>query len=82
MTRRTEYPEGFFTDLMREHDFPPGFVSRMPPSTARVDEAIRDAAIRSRQAQLAIGNTGSIRPQSAQAAAALIAQARMKSKRA
>lgn len=59
MTRTTFiYPrDGFFTELMREHNWPPGLV----PSSAPFSNAqARQAATRSREAQLAAGNTGSI----------------------
>lgn len=54
------YPPGFFTALLREHDWPPGFVSQIhPESWPTVDR--KATATRNREAQLALGNTGSIK---------------------
>lgn len=66
MTRSTRprvapvvYGPGHFTQLMRSHDWPPGFVSQgsVDPGALKRQEA----AVRGRATQLANGHTGSIR---------------------
>lgn len=57
--RRTTYPPGFFTELLRLHDWPPGFVSKIStPVWSDTDR--REAAVRGRETALAAGHTGAI----------------------
>lgn len=56
----TEYPRGFFLELVRLHNFPPMFESRLTPPDP--NDAIRHiAAVRSRATALARGHTGTIK---------------------
>ena len=53
------YPEGFFTELVRRHDWPPGFKSQVAMQTwSDVDR--RESAARGRETQLANGHTGAV----------------------
>lgn len=54
-----DYGPGFFTSLMRENRWPPGFQSQLDPNPGEVKK--REAAVRGRATQLANGHTGSIR---------------------
>lgn len=53
------YEPGDFGRMMRDHDWPPGFVSQLEPNPGEI--ARREAAVRGRATQLANGHTGSIR---------------------
>lgn len=54
-----DYPPGYFTELMRAHSWPPGFISQgcIDPGALKRQEA----AVRGRATQLANGHTGSMR---------------------
>lgn len=57
--RRTSYPPGFFTELVRLHNWPPGFVSQIAmPVWSDTDR--REAAVRGRETAIAGGHTGAI----------------------
>lgn len=57
--RRTSYPPGFFTELVRLHNWPPGFVSQISvPVWSDTDR--REAAVRGRETAMAAGHTGAI----------------------
>lgn len=54
-----QYPPGYFTALVRLHDFPPGFVSQGSADPGALKR--QEAAVRGRATQLANGHTGSMR---------------------
>lgn len=54
-----EYPAGYFTALMRLHNWPPGFTSQLGGDPGEVKR--REAAVRGRATQLANGHTGSMK---------------------
>jgi hypothetical protein len=55
----TKYPPGFFLELVRLHNFPPGWVSQIvEPNWSSADR--KAAGARSREAALAKGDTGTI----------------------
>lgn len=57
--KRTSYPAGWFTRLIFEHNWPPGFVSQVAIQTwSDVDR--REAATRGRETQQSKGITGAI----------------------
>ena len=66
MTRRKlkqTYPPGFFTELMRRHDWPPGFVSRTDDDARTVAIADANRAMRETDARAVAGiwwGTGTI----------------------
>lgn len=78
--RRTSYPAGFFTALIRLHDWPPGFISKIE-IPARSDSERRASASRSRDTQLAKGITGSIHGVSKKADAQIRRDFNVKAKR-
>lgn len=66
-----DYEPGHFTRLLKLHNFPPSFVTQIVlPKFS--EDAVRERAAKARQAQVALGNTGTIVGISRKADAALV----------
>jgi hypothetical protein len=55
----TDYPAGFFTELVYAHNFPPRWQSQIHIDPS--EQLRKEAAVRGRATALANGHTGSVR---------------------